>query len=397
MPLKQCPICANTHLKKILERNAVPVLQNIVFRNHDSARSIQRGNLKMMFCENCGFVFNQTFDSSLLNYTENYDNNQACSAHFNNYLDSLVKDLVENQGVRNCTVIEVGCGKGDFLKKLISYPGSNNTGYGFDPSYTGPLSDSEGRLQFKKCPYDKSQSDIHADVVICRHVIEHIPEPLKLLDAIHSALSTSPKARLFIETPSIEWILENHVIWDFFYEHCSLFCADSLRLALGRTGFRTQKISRVFGTQYLWIEANTAECAPRAKLNQSTPHEILTLATAYAAEEKKFKKIGMKRILELKTEGEIALWGAGAKGATFAHLIDPNACLINCVVDINPKKQGCFIPGTGHPVVNPRELKERKIMNIIVMNPDYLDEIKNLLIKTGIEPNLILLPESVFA
>lgn len=390
MPLKKCPICESKHLKRILERKAVPVLQNAVFRSYEAARSIQLGKLEMVICENCGFVFNCEFDQSLLSYTQNYDNNQSCSAHFNAHTDNLVRDLVENQGVRNCTVVEVGCGKGDFLRKLISYPESNNTGYGFDPSYTGPLSDTEGRLQFKKCHYDKDHSYIHADVVICRHVIEHIPEPLSLLRSIHSALSTSLKARLFIETPSIEWILENRVIWDFFYEHCSLFSADSLRLALNRTGFSVQKISRIFSSQYLWVEAaSIAEFDSALPPNHESPSQILTLATRYAAEEKKFKQIGMERILQLKMEGKIALWGAGAKGATLAHLVDPEGCLIDCIIDQNPNKQGCFLPGTGHPIINPVHAKNYRIKNAILMNPTYRKEIQELIERKNLTLELL--------
>ena len=95
------------------------------------------------------------------------------------------------------------------------------------------------------------------------------------------------------------------------------------------------------------------------------------------------------RLSELRQNGKVALWGAGAKGATFANLIDPESTLIDCVVDLNPNKQGCFIPGTGHPIVAPSDLTRRGVFNAVLMNPNYRDENLKLLAQAGIEMNLI--------
>src|SRR5690606_38790341 len=133
--------------------------------------AVSRGDLDMTVCQACGFVWNRAFDASLLQYGEDYDNTQSCSAYFDDYLNGLVRDMVERQGVRDCTVVEVGCGKGHFLEKLVRYPGANIVGYGFDPSYDGLDQRLGGRLQFRRCYYDETCTDVPADVVVCRHVI----------------------------------------------------------------------------------------------------------------------------------------------------------------------------------------------------------------------------------
>jgi hypothetical protein len=58
-------------------------------------------------------------------------------------------------------------------------------------------------------------------------------------------------------------------------------------------------------------------------------------------------------------------------------------------VDLNPNKQGRFIPGTGHPIVQPTDLPARQVKNAILMNPNYRLENLQLLDKAGIELNLI--------
>lgn len=382
-----CPICSSKHLSVFLQRIQVPVHQNLLINDAQTARQVSRGDLELSVCNQCGFVFNTAFDLSLLEYGQNYDNTQTHSAYFDNYLDDLVKHLVLDEGVKHSTIIEIGCGKGDFLKKLLAYPETNNTGIGFDPSYIGPLTSLDGRMTINRCYYDQSFTNITADIVICRHVIEHVTDPLALLRSIRKALVNSPNAKIFFETPCVEWILKNQVVWDFFYEHCSLFSSDSLRLAFELAGFQVDKVETIFGGQYLWLEASLEK--PNLVTPISYQHNIAELALSYKNAEHALLSRWQQRIAELLTSGKVALWGAGAKGATMANLVDPQANLIDCIVDLNPNKQGRYIPGSGHPIVSLDVLSNRNIRHVILMNPNYRAENLGLIKQAGIEINLI--------
>jgi hypothetical protein len=59
---------------------------------------------------------------------------------------------------------------------------------------------------------------------------------------------------------------------------------------------------------------------------------------------------------------------------TLANLIDPERHWIACVVDLNPQKQGHYIPGTGHPIVGYQEMIRYRVKTAILMNPNYLQE-----------------------
>ncbi|MDD5107852.1 MAG: hypothetical protein PHC49_19830, partial [Desulfuromonadaceae bacterium] len=97
----------------------------------------------------------------------------------------------------------------------------------------------------------------------------------------------------------------------------------------------------------------------------------------------------LDKLSDLQQYGKIALWGAGAKGATFANLIDPACRLIDCIVDLNPNKQGGFVPGTGHPIIAPKELVKRNVRCAILMNPNYRSENMQLLAEANIAIDLI--------
>src|SRR4051812_14448111 len=145
-----CPVCGSEGPVEFLRRDGVPVHQNLLLTSPESARALARGELAMALCPGCGFAFNAAFDPGLLSYGQEYDNTQTCSPAFDHYVDGLVRSLVEGKGVRGRRVVEVGCGKGTFLKKLVAHPGADNLGFGFDPTYVGPDADPGGRLHFAR-------------------------------------------------------------------------------------------------------------------------------------------------------------------------------------------------------------------------------------------------------
>jgi len=105
--------------------------------------------------------------------------------------------------------------------------------------------------------------------------------------------------------------------------------------------------------------------------------------------ESMIKNNWISKIKKIADKKKIAVWGAGSKGMTFVNMFDSNKKYIDCVIDINVKKNKHFIPGTGHLIINPQEIKSRKIDDIIIMNPNYKNEILNTINKMNIKIDLI--------
>jgi hypothetical protein len=382
--VRACPVCSHSDVLIFLSRSQVPAHQHHLCDTPEAARNVVKADLRLGCCRVCGFVFNSAFDPSKLDYGSSYDNNQEHSLAFKAYTVDLVRYLVDEKGLVNTRIVEVGCGQGAFLKALVdANPG--NIGHGFDPSCKA-VGGANPRMTFHREFYGRGSTAIAADAVVCRHVIEHVAEPLELLGAVRAALADSPRARVFFETPCLEWILRNHVIWDFFYEHCSYFTAASLREAFRRSGFRVEKIAHVFSGQYLWLEASIGddiEAPPRDAI------ALTALAQAYSAQEAHVFESWNARVRDLRREGAVAVWGAGAKGVTFVNLLDPRCEIVDCVVDLNPAKQGRFLPGSGHPIVSFQALKDRGIRSAVLMNPNYRNENLSLLRGANLDVDLI--------
>lgn len=359
--LTACPVCGASSASPLAHRTGVPVMQNAVYPSREEAVAAPSGDLLLLQCDRCGFVWNAAFDPGRISYSVGYENCQSHSAAFQDHLDARIACIAASLATKRWpSIVEVGCGQGDFLGLLARSLGRVDA-VGFDPSWRGADGAGPEGTQLYRRLFDHGAAKALApdpDVVIARHVIEHVPDPLDFLRVIRAALPAGSTARLFIETPCNQWIRSNGAVQDLFYEHCSLFDAGSLARAIAVAGFVPDRVERVFGGQYLWAEA-TAAAADR---------RVMTTDEA-------FRSRWRATIETARAAGPVAVWGASAKGATFLFLNDPEGSLVDCVVDINPAKQGRFIAATGHVIVAPAEAARRGVTTVLVMNPNYREEI----------------------
>lgn len=350
-----CPICCGA-TEPLLRREHVPVHQHKLYTTREAARNCVRGTLDMYCCQSCGFIFNTAFDPSLMDYGSDYDNSQNHGGDFSLYLDGVIADLIE-RGVEHSRVVEVGCGNGDFLRKLVH--AGNNTGVGYDSAYRGPAEEQD--LWFVKSDYEPHEL---ADAIISRHVLEHVQDPVTFIETMADGLYDN--GRMFIETPDVTPILANGVSWDFFYEHCSMFSPLALDRACETAGLEVSSIERVFSGQYLM---GVAGKFASTHMNNFVNVAALSVDFSFKAHARDVKI--WAALLEWCQRRPIALLGAGAKGATFAGLFDPDTTYLDCIVDTNPAKQGKYLPGTGHQIIGLDAIKERGIRTLILMNPNY--------------------------
>lgn len=385
-----CPLCGACAAEVVFEQRGVPVHQNVVCDTFDEARSFARADVVLAFCEDCGFVFNRAFDPRKLRYSAIYDNTQTHSPAFQQYLCKLRDYLQLKYGLHGKQVVEVGCGKGDFLRLMCA--GGMNRGLGFDPSYTGPETAEQGAVRFVKAFYGDSQCDSSADFLCLRHVLEHIQYPMKMLKAIRNALGNHSDSVIYVEVPDLTWMLDHGAFWDFFYEHCSYFTAGTLAQGCEMAGFKVEKISSVFGGQYLCLEAKPAsDCAVKIEADAGELSDVRMKIRAFHKLSEQQIQSSTDRVVGFHGNGGCAVWGAAAKGVTFANKVDPDCHCVRCLIDVNPSKRGKFIAGSGHPIIAPEDIvsKAREIGAILSMNPNYFEEQRTKLAQLCLDIPLI--------
>ncbi len=371
-----CPLCHAGACFTLLDRPKVVALSNRYYTTREAARAAASGRLRIVRCTECGFVFNSRFDPALAIYDPDYESDQSRSPLFTQYLDDIRARLFGLASGRKTRLLEIGCGQGDLLEALVETHPDRIEAVGYDTVWRRrPLPPG---LRIEATLFDAAAQTERSDfdIVVARHVIEHVADPVTLLRQMAAKLG--PSGRVCVETPALEWILASNQMQDFFYEHCNYFTATSLANACRRAGLGNVRVETAFEGQYLWAEAQPSEAMP------PLPPDVDTRPI-----DDEFFRRWRAAVATLAAAGTVALWGAGAKGVTFATEIDPSAEFITCLIDVNPNKQGKFIGLSGHPVISPAAAADLEIDAIVVMNPNYQDEVARMADAAGLRARLL--------
>ncbi len=375
MSRPDCPGCGSTTLSAPFRLPRQPVVLNYRFRDAQAASRVPRHDVTLVQCRRCGLVFNATFDPSLIPYDENYENRQCFSAAFGTHLETLAKALTARNRLQHGRILEVGCGKGDFLRLLCGIASAQGEGY--DTSYEpGPKAEPPG-LSFHRRYVSATDVTRPFDTVICRHVVEHVPEIGVFLRDLHAIAVAAGDPVVVLETPRFEWIVEQLSLWDVFYEHCNYFPTASLAHLCRLAGFRVLRHRSVFGGQYQALELKLARTrrTPRAP---GIPAKARL--TSFAKLAQKHLDRLTQRFTKARNGRGWAVWGAGAKGVALVNLLRSKPA---CVVDSNPAKQGGMLPGTKIPIVAPEDPRLARLGLIVIANPNYAAEIRAVLDQRG--------------
>ncbi len=226
------------------------------------------------------------------------------------------------------------------------------------------------------------------DFVVCRHTLEHVPEVGRLMADIARVIEGRGNVGIFFETPDVRRVLEEGAFWDIYYEHCSYFTLGSHARLFRRAGFDVTRLYLAYDDQYIIQYAEPG--AGRAALPQEDDLDALrALAAAFPAKVAETRRYwrdfvrsrhaaaNLVEVDGVHHDGVIGLTSNGL-GAEVAQ-----------VIDINPFKQGKYLPGTRHLVSSPESLAGAPPDTVIVMNPIYLDEIGAMLAGLGLSPELV--------
>jgi SAM-dependent methyltransferase len=376
-----CPACGSGATTAFFDMPVVPVHCNVLWPTVEAARRAPRGEVRLAVCGACALVFNSAFDAQLVTYDEAYENSLHASPRFNEYALDLARGLGERFQLRDRLAVDLGCGKGEFLRLLCDETGAR--GLGIDASYDPSLWPAvDDRVSFVRTPFSTLPADVRPALICSRHVLEHIPEPRSFVREIAEGARRTGSA-VFIEVPNVLYTLRDLGVWDVIYEHCSYFSAPSLSRLVESAGLRVTDVREAYGGQFLCLEAVPDEGVQPAD-REDERDEVTARAADYArACRAKVSEWG-SRLAELRSAGKrVAIWGAGSKGITFANLV-AGGDAVSCLIDLNPRKHGRFVPVTGQPVVGPAALTSEPPDVVLVMNPLYRDEIEQQLRALGV-------------
>lgn len=388
-----CPACGSDSLRGVYRRTGVPTNSCILVETREAALSFPKGDLDLYLCSNCGFVHNAAFDPRLTEYSGKYEETQAYSPIFNAFNTRLAQELIDRHGLYRKNVLEIGCGKGEFLKLLCEL--GENWGVGYDPSFRPDRFSSAAahRMRFERQFFSNEVDEgPWADLIACKMTLEHIPDAGRFTQMLAGSGACHDEVVLFFQIPDCGKILDDVAFWDIYYEHCSYFTAGSLSRLFQAAGFHTLRIWRDYDDQYLMIECRPVRPGEQGERFVDSCDDIVDVAgrfDGFGAAVARMERQWLERVQQLASSGgKVVVWGSGSKGVAFLHAVPLVGNEIEYVVDVNPNRHGKFMPGTGQEIVGPDFLIDYRPDLVIVMNQIYLEEIARALQDRGLFPSI---------
>jgi SAM-dependent methyltransferase len=384
--IAECPACGQASPEPFYRLSDIPVHSCLLQETAQAARNFPRAELELAVCHGCGFIANILFDGRWMAYATDYEDQQSYSPTFNRFARNLVSDLVGRHNLIGKDIIEIGCGKGDFLQLLCKAGG--NRGVGIDPSVAPQRQANAPETDILWIPeYFGSQHSNHpADYIICRHTLEHISAVGRFTQTLREVIGER-SVPVFLEVPETMRILEQCAFEDIYYAHCSYFTAGSLARLFWRCGFAIRRLYRGYDEQYLMLEAVASEQEPTEApaLAETTDETLAAVGNFCRGIESRFQF--WQDELDRNQGRHLAIWGSGSKCVAFLSSLKPDLDS-TCVVDINPHRQGKFIPGSGLEIKPPEFLRQFRPQKVIVMNRIYTREIGQMLEQMGVTAEL---------
>jgi SAM-dependent methyltransferase len=391
LPKERCPACGIKGATRFYELKDVPVDGATVFDDSLSAVSSACGDISLCLCDNCEFIFNRAFSEKVFGDQGSYQDQQGFSPAFQKYAEQLADRLIERYKLRGKTVVEIGCGKGDFLRLMVER--GNNKGIGIDPkSSSTAVSQDDDRLSFLSELYSVEHGQLRPDLVCCRHTLEHIKHPLEFINTLRGSIAVGHTPAIFFELPDMSRILDEAAFWDIYYEHCGYYCAEPLRRLFLRCKFSLIEMGLAYRNQHLFLHAipngNAQQPVDGKKESVRTIKEMVLQFTEQLEEKISYWNDLINRSID--NGSKVVIWGSGSKCVGFLTLLDVDD-RIDYIVDINPNRHNTYIPKFAKKIVAPSSLVEYRPDVVIIMNPVYDKEITLNLLEMGLTPQIYCL------
>ncbi len=359
MEKKFCPVCKSESLENVFNSEKQPLARYGLCKTEEESIKINRYDLEMLECSECGVIFNGKFSYENIDYrSENIQESRVFSPRIFKYMEESAENLKKKINLENELVIEVGCGEGFFLEKFKD----SSKVLGFEPSVEGILAKSKG-IEINS-EYFNTEIDYKyvPKLIILRQVLEHLKEPRKFVEAFKKLLEKNEKiGYLYIEVPNSNTTKKEKRFYDFYYEHYLYFTTKSLQALMEECGLRVVECKEEFDKEIISILCETDK---NKKSHEDTYNDAREKISAAILERLKDKKI-------------IAGWGTAGSGSALLNICNFKTDKIKYVIDSDIRKQGKYMAGTGQLVVSPEFFSNKNIDCILILSQFHKKDISD--------------------
>lgn len=381
---------ASTRVEHCRVCNSKRVLDLRVRRNYYLANLDQTIPLSYAICQDCHFIFQSEYvGDEFLNYYYRQSpmlrrkEPTVFEVDQNERQGEFLARHVPLEGKR---VLEIGAHAGAFLRHLYQRFGCTAYFEELSEEARTVLASQVGLHDFRCLEGEKQ-----VDVVILRHVLEHIFDLDSFLAYVHTILAEG--GSLFIEVP--DWTHFDAHTDPFIFEHLNQFNSAGLVQLLRRTGWQVEALEKSIHPDDPATPNRVQRIVSRpTKLPLPGNASIAEAFRAFAAIQYDGWKTALNELLAGEGAGKsIALYPASH--LTFEALTESKLgdAKVLGMFDIDAKKQGREILGL--KVFPPEALKVHQPDLILVFTMGYEREIREFFNALGLTSRVISITELV--
>lgn len=360
-----CRLCGKHKLIPLLDFGEHPIAHHFLT---DPFQEEYVHPVTVCFCESCGLIqLSNPIPPEML-YAE-----YICLSSWKRHphIPRLVQLIEQLPGLEKTSrIVEIGSNDGTFLEVL------RERGYrkvfGVEPAQDAQEVarqkgvETIGAYFTWKTAQELVSTYGECDLLVARHVLEHINELQEFREAMCALLS--PSGYVLIEVPNFDFSLaapDYSAIWE---EHVNYFTLETLSLFLAGAGIQVIHSETVlFSGQGLIVLGKYVE-APPAIPSHGYLEELQAKALAYRDRWPVFRAafIGYLRKQQKGSgNGKVAVYGAGCRACSLINFAGLSPYL-EFVVDDQPEKQGKCLPGSRLPIL-PGEALEKHSVDLCLL------------------------------
>ena len=332
--------------------------------------------LHVYVCSNCFLVQLLEYVSPKDIFTE--------YAYFSSYSDSWLKHaeiyvdmIIERLKLdNNSQVVEIASNDGYLLQYFVK---NGVPAIGIEPAENVAEAAKERGIQTivkffgEQTAKEMVAEGVHADLLIGNNVLAHVPDINDFVKGLKILLS--PTGIITMEFPHLLRLMKENQFDTIYHEHFSYLSFTTTKKIFRDHNlllFDVEKLPTHGGSLRIYachIENASGTITNRIKELKEEENkfgiEQVETYSNFSKQVKATKRNLLDLLIGLKKKGKtIVGYGAPGKGNTLLNYCGIRTDFIDYTVDLNPYKQGKYLPGTRIPIFHPDKIKETK--------PDYI-------------------------
>lgn len=221
-------------------------------------------------------------------------------------------------------------------------------------------------------------------LMLGNNVLAHVPNIHDFIKAF--SLLIDDDGLITFEFPHLLNLLRNNQFDTIYHEHYSYLSVTALKPIFESHGLKivdVEKLSTHGGSIRIFVAKPESiwetQDVVKTTMNEESVFDPRDSAVLTSLHEQTLRtKIDLvAELVKCRKEGiRVAAYGAAAKGNTLLNYSGIDSDLIEYVVDLNPHKQGSFLPGSRIPIVSDQVLNENPPDILLVLPWNIIDEVK---------------------